>query len=83
MKATKKIELTDEEVKKIWDFFDVLDDIEDIVHYRSTIDIVSYLLEKWAYQQKQKGDSIIYIDDINTETSEAIKWYKEEYGDKQ
>ena len=52
MKATKKIELTDEEVKKIWDFFDVLDDIEDIVPYRSTIDIVSYLLEKWAYQKR-------------------------------
>ena len=83
MKATKKIELTDEEVKKIWDFFNVLDDIEDIVHYRSTIDIISYLLEKWAYQQKQKGDSTIYMDDINTETSEAIKWYKEEYGDTQ
>lgn len=83
MKATKKIELTDEEVKKIWNFFDVLDDIEDIVPYRSTIDIVSYLLEKWAYQQKNKGDSAIYIDDINTATSEAIKWYKEEYGDTQ
>ena len=83
MKATKKIELTDEEVKKIWDFFDVLDDIEDIVSYRSTIDIVSYLLEKWAYQQKNKSDSTIYIDDINIETSEAIKWYKEEYGDTQ
>lgn len=83
MKATKKIELTDDEVKKIWDFFGVLDDIEDIVQYKSTIDIVGYLLGKWAYQQKHKGDSNIYIDDINDEIHDAMKLYKEEYGDTQ
>ena len=65
MKVNGTIELTDEEVQTIWEFFDVLDDIEAIASDKRTIDIVGYLLEKWAYQQKSKGDATIYIDQID------------------
>ena len=64
MKTHGTIELTDEEVQTIWEFFDVLDDIEAIASDKRTIDIVGYLLSKWAYQQKNKGDATIYIDQI-------------------
>ena len=67
MKTHGTIELTQEEIDTIWDFFDVLDDIEAVASDKRTIDIVSYLLSKWAYQQKNKGDATIYIDQIGKE----------------
>ena len=67
MKTHGTIELTQEEIDTIWDFFDVLDDIEAVASDKRTIDIVSYLMEKWAYQQKNKGDATIYIDQIGKE----------------
>ena len=76
MKSTKKavelevpiIELNAEEIKKIWDFFDILTDIEVIVPNRSTHDVFQYLVTKWAYQYESKGDPTIYIDEIERDT---------------
>lgn len=64
MKATKQIELTSEEVQIIDSFFDVLTEIGSIASDKSTIDIFSYLISKWAYQKKSIGDSTVYIDEI-------------------
>ena len=67
MKTHGTIELTQEEIDTIWDFFDVLGDLGAVASDKRTIDIVRYLLAKWAYQQKNKGDATIYIDQIDKE----------------
>ena len=41
--------------------------VNGIEHYaqdKRTIDIVNYLMEKWAYQQRTTGDATIYVDQI-------------------
>jgi hypothetical protein len=67
MRATKQIELTPEEVQIIDSFLDVLTEIGNIASDKRTIDIFSYLISKWAYQNKSIGDSTIYIDEIGYE----------------
>lgn len=67
MKATKQIELTPEEVQIIDSFFDILTEIGSIASDKRTIDIFSYLISKWAYQNKSIGDSTVYIDEIGYE----------------
>jgi hypothetical protein len=45
----------------------VLTEIGNIASDKRTIDIFSYLISKWAYQNKSIGDSTIYIDEIGYE----------------
>ena len=61
---TVSIALDSDDVKAIWDFFDVVNGIEHYAQDKRTIDIVNYLMEKWAYQQRTTGDSTIYVDQI-------------------
>lgn len=64
---TPSIELDSDEVNTIWEFFDLLQDIEYYAPNKRTIDVVSYLMEKWAYQNKSTGDATIYVDQIGEE----------------
>lgn len=64
---TPSIKLNSDEVNTIWEFFDILQDIGYYAPDKRPIDIVSYLLEKWAYQNKSTGDATIYVDQIGKE----------------
>lgn len=64
MKVHGTVELNTEEIDTINGFFDILMSLGELVPDQRTVDVFGYLIRKWAYQYKKKGDATIYLDQI-------------------
>lgn len=64
MEVTRTIKLTEEEIKIIQDYLQLVDSICDEVQTVSMSDISNYFLEHYDYSDNHKPYNLIQIEDI-------------------